>query len=370
MAVVEILDPQPGERVLDLAAAPGGKTTHILTKMKDKGLLIANEVHPSRVWELAENLERWGARNVILVNEAPSRLANHFIGYFDRVLLDAPCSGEGMFRKSESARRDWSPQLVASCALRQSAILNEAAVMLRPGGVLVYSTCTFSPEENEAVIATFLAGHPDFALEQVDVYPGFSPGRPEWGHGLPELTKTVRIWSHRAVADGHFIARLRKRDNSGYPPIKPIKPSPPSAPVIRAFQEFCQQTLNPGVDFQPLHVSSSYLYLLPPDSPALGSLKVIHPGLWLGKIKTGKRQRELRFEPAHALALSLRPSDVKQAISLDFDEAERYLRGETLSAPGEEGWVCVTINGYALGWGRRAGGIIKNYYPKGLRWGY
>lgn len=369
MAVVEILDPQPSERVLDIAAAPGGKTTHILARMNGKGLLIANEVHPSRVWELAQNLERWGARNVILVNEEPSRLANHFKGYFDRVLLDAPCSGEGMFRKSESARRDWSPKLVASCALRQSAILNHAALMVRPGGVLVYSTCTFSPEENEGVIATFLAGHPDFTLEQVNLHPGFSPGRPEWGHGLPELMKTVRIWSHRAAADGHFIARLRKGDNSGYHPIKPFKPSPPSAQIIRAFEEFCQQTFTPDVDFHPLHVSGSYLYQLPPNSPTFESLRVIHPGLWLGRVKAGERQREARFEPAHALALTLRLSEVNQAIRLNLDEAERYLRGETIPAPGGAGWVWVGINGYGLGWGRRAGGIIKNYYPKGLRRG-
>ncbi len=219
MAAGEILDPQPGERVLDIAAAPGGKTTHILAKMDNSGLLIANEVHPQRVWELAENLERWGARNVILVNETPPRLAEHFRGYFDRVLLDAPCSGEGMFRKSESARRDWSPQLVESCALRQSAILNDAAGMLRPGGILVYSTCTFSPEENEGVISAFLAGHPDFELEQVELSPGFDQGRPEWGSGMPELAATVRIWSHHSETDGHFIARLRKKGNPGSAPL-------------------------------------------------------------------------------------------------------------------------------------------------------
>lgn len=369
MAPAEILDPQPDERVLDLAAAPGGKTTHILAKMGNRGLLIANEVHPQRVWELAENLERWGARNVILLNETPPHLAEHFEGFFDRVLLDAPCSGEGMFRKSESARRDWSPQLVESCATRQSAILNNAARMLRPGGILVYSTCTFSPEENEGVVGAFLADHPDFELEQVESSPGFNPGRPEWGGGRPELAVTVRIWSHKADADGHFIARMRKKGKPGKPSFKPSRPSPPSAQVMLAFREFSRQALSQDVDFEPMHLSGPYLYHLPPDSPDLQPLRVIHPGLWLGRLKPGKRSGVPRFEPAHALALSLRPSEAQQTINLDGEQAMRYLRGETLSAPGEEGWVLVTINNYPLGWGRRVGGILKNYYPKGLRRG-
>ena len=369
MAAVEILDPQPGERVLDIAAAPGGKTTHILAKMGNRGLLIANEVHPKRVWELSENLERWGARNVILVSETPPRLAEHFRGFFDRVLLDAPCSGEGMFRKSEAARQDWSTQLVQSCAIRQSAILNDAARMLRPGGILVYSTCTFSPEENEGVISAFLAGHPDFELEQVELYPGFDHGRPEWGSGLPQLAAAVRIWSHHSDADGHFISRLRQKGNPDHAPLKPARPAAPSKQARLTFRKFMGEALNPNVEFEPLHLSGSYLYHLPSGTLDLQPLKVIHPGFWLGRYLTGKRSGALRFEPAHALALTLRPSEVQQSINLDVEQAIRYLRGETLSAPGEEGWVLATINGYPLGWGRRARGILKNYYPKGLRRG-
>jgi NOL1/NOP2/sun family putative RNA methylase len=368
MAVVEILDPQPGEHVLDLAAAPGGKSTHILAKMDECGLLFSNEIHSQRVWELAENLERWGAHNVVVLNETPKRLAAHFMGYFDRILLDAPCSGEGMFRKSENARRDWSPGLVQSCALRQTAILAEAVRMLRPGGILVYSTCTFSPEENEGVIAALLRKHPDFELESVESYPGFSTGQPKWGGGLPALSAAVRIYPHHAVADGHFIARLRRSGSPAHNPLKHTKTSQPSHQSIEAVRLFFQESLRPTVDFGNLHLSGSYLYHLPTDIPDLKSLKVIHPGLWLGVLKQGKRSGVMRFEPAHALALALRPGKVQQVIDLDLPQARRYLSGEALTSPGGDGWILVTVDGYSLGWGKRAQGVIKNYYPKGLRW--
>src|SRR5690606_26872149 len=153
------------ELVLDLAAAPGGKATTLAARMQGQGVLVANEVVRPRAWDLAENLERWGATNVLIMNEAPERLAEQWPGLFDRVVLDAPCSGEGMFRKLPAAREEWSPELVAGCALRQRGILATAARLVRPGGLLVYITCTFSPEENEAVVAQFLDEHPYFHLE-------------------------------------------------------------------------------------------------------------------------------------------------------------------------------------------------------------
>ena len=173
MAVAELLDPQPGERVLDLAAAPGGKATHIAAKMQGQGLLVANEIHPKRAWELAGNLERWGAINVAITNETPERLAERFEDFFDRVLVDAPCSGEGMLRKGEAARVEWAPELVHGCALRQTTILEQAARLVRPGGRLVYSTCTFNPEENEGTVARFLDTHPEFELIEPSRRPGF-----------------------------------------------------------------------------------------------------------------------------------------------------------------------------------------------------
>ena len=216
MAVAELLNPRPGEAVLDLCAAPGGKTTHLAGLMDNQGLLVANETHPKRVWELAENLERWGARNTIITNESPARLAERLGGNFDKILVDAPCSGEGMFRKSESARRDWSPEQIVYCAQRQTAILDSAAQMLKPGGLLAYSTCTFNPLENEGALARFLKSHPDFEILPVDPLPGCAQGQPGWlppEDSLPELAHTLRIWPHLASGEGHFVALLRRNSD-------------------------------------------------------------------------------------------------------------------------------------------------------------
>ena len=182
MAPAALLDPRPGERILDLCAAPGGKTTQIAGRMLGRGLLVCNEIHPKRAAILASNVERLGIANALVLNEHPARLVQRFPGFFDRILVDAPCSGEGMFRKHDAAFTDWSPQTVEMCARRQAEILDSAAQMLRPGGRLVYSTCTFSPEENEGSMESFLRNHPDYTLEQVDA-PWFSPGRPDWVAG-------------------------------------------------------------------------------------------------------------------------------------------------------------------------------------------
>lgn len=199
-AVAEILAPQPGERVLDLAAAPGGKTTHLASKMQHQGVLVANEIKTKRVGHLAANLERWGERNVAVTNETPERLADFFGPFFDRVLVDAPCSGEGMFRKDPAARQDWSEEMIAGCAARQSAILRVAARLVRPGGWLCYATCTFAPEEDEDIVRRFLDDHMDFEIVR-DTCFGNDPGNTT--HGL-------RLWPHHSPGEGHFIALLQR----------------------------------------------------------------------------------------------------------------------------------------------------------------
>jgi NOL1/NOP2/sun family putative RNA methylase len=377
MAVAELLDPQPGERVLDLSAAPGGKSTHLLALMQNEGLLVANEIHPRRAWELAENLERWGARNVAITSATPRQLADHFGAFFDKVLVDAPCSGEGMFRKSEAARRDWSPELVHSCALRQGDILDEARRLVRPGGKLAYSTCTFAPEENENAIAGFLKKYLEFELLEIPFRPGFSQGRPEWaemGQSLPELRNTVRLWPHLASGEGHFIALLRKKGTPDRENLPARRASAIDKPTLRLLQDFCEANLagdescarsltNVAISAH-LFVSGSYLYVLPPGLPDLTGLKVIHPGWWLGTVK------KERFEPSHALALGLKASQARRALRLELDDPQckAYLRGETLENQGEEGWVLVTVGDFTLGWGKRVQGRVKNYYPHGLRW--
>jgi len=373
MAPVEILDPQPGERVLDLAAAPGGKTTQIVSRLDNTGLVVANEIHPRRVWDLAENLERWGAHNTIILNESPARLADSFHLYFDRVLLDAPCSGEGMLRKSASARQDWSIEHVARCAERQSGLLDQAVLLLRPGGTTVYSTCTFSPQENEAVIAGFLERHPDFTLVNCPPIPGARPGKPDWAGRVPpeiasQMDKTIRLWPHLLNGDGHFIARLQRNGNH---PLKrpPARRETRIAPEhLAVFRNFCKASLQPDVRFDLLGVQGTYLYQSISDSPDLTGLQVIHPGWWLGTYKQSYGKGTLRFEPSHAMALGLDRRMVKQSISINLSAAVQYLRGEPINAGGMDGWILVCVEDFPLGWGKRSAETIKNYYPKGLRW--
>jgi NOL1/NOP2/sun family putative RNA methylase len=371
MAVVEILDPQPGERILDLAAAPGGKSTHIAARMQNRGLLVANEIHPKRVWELSENLERWGAQNIAITNETPSRLAAHYSGIFDRVLLDAPCSGEGMFRKSQIARQDWSVELVKGCAQRQSGILEDASRLLRPGGVLVYSTCTFAPEENEGVIASFLHKHREFELEQIPQAPGYSPGRSDWimgesPAGAP-VGRTVRLWPHRVEGEGQFIARLRKTGSTLEDRAYRRKPRPLLSEALQAYQDFCQTLEIDTGGTDDLQIIKERLYRLPADLPDWIGLHMIHPGLWLGDIRRGAHSQLRRFEPAHALAMALDPKRVNQSLHLDLEQSKIYLTGSTLPGHGKEGWVLVAIDGFPLGWGKRVKGVVKNLYPRGLR---
>jgi precorrin-6B methylase 2 len=211
MAAAPLLAPQPDEWVLDLCAAPGGKTTHLAARMGNQGVLVANEIHPRRARVLAENLDRLGVTNALVVNESPSRLADRWEGLFDRVLVDAPCSGEGMFGREEAAAREWSEEAVRGCARRQSAILEDAARTVRPGGFLLYATCTFAPEENEGVIARFLKNHPEFDPVEVPFHPALDRGHPEWvGEGDARIGRAVRLWPHRGPGRGHFYALLRR----------------------------------------------------------------------------------------------------------------------------------------------------------------
>jgi NOL1/NOP2/fmu family ribosome biogenesis protein len=383
MAVAEALAPQPGERVLDLAAAPGGKTTHLAALMQGKGLLIANEIHPQRVWSLCENLERWGVRNAVVTQETPSRLSHHFEGFFDRVLLDAPCSGEGMFRKSEAARLDWSLDIVARNALRQLDILQHASRMVRPGGILGYSTCTFAPEENEGVIAKFLSqteAGKFFSLDTIhQQITGGSKGKPHWLVDMDvknlNLERSVRLWPHHHAPEGHYIAILRNNSKTNSDKQPKYQPYRYNTEAMKLFDEFCANTLTLRRDEgyfleQQLTVEGSYLYALPESLPDLRGLKVIHPGWWLGELKNK------RFEPSHAMALGLNENYFNRTMNLSVDHPhiKAYLSGESFPTNCEAGWTVITIQRqndsrkFPLGWGKSSQGILKNAYPKGLRW--
>jgi 16S rRNA C967 or C1407 C5-methylase (RsmB/RsmF family)/NOL1/NOP2/fmu family ribosome biogenesis protein len=372
MAPVELLDPQPGEIILDLAAAPGGKSTHIAARMQGEGLLISNEVIHKRGWELAGNLERWGATNVAITTEPPERLAERWPGYFDAVMVDAPCSGEGMFRKSEAARQEWTPALVEGCALRQRGILDHAAALVKPGGRLVYSTCTFAPEEDEGAVAQFLDAHADFELIQPPRRPGFDRGRPEWLRAdlqRAELAWCVRLWPYRAPGEGHFAALLRKRADVTPPLAAPrFSPQRPSRQPQAALAAFVEETFTGDPVRREAAQLGSYLYALPDALPDLAGLRYLHPGWWLGEVKTGERGRE-RFEPGHAFALAARLLSAQRVVRFAVEDpaVAAYLRGETLASVGEDGWTLVCVDGYALGWAKRVGGRLKSHYPKGLR---
>jgi NOL1/NOP2/sun family putative RNA methylase len=375
MVAAEVLSPQPGETVLDLSAAPGGKTTHLAGLMKNTGLLVANEIHPRRVWDLAENLERCGVTNAVVTNETPNKLADHFGGFFDRVLVDAPCSGEGMFRKNPGARTEWNLELPKSCAIRQSAILEQAARMVKLGGRMLYTTCTFSPEENEGVVARFLEKHPEFELASIKYSTGFQSSKPGW-IGLPpdhKLNHAVRIWPHISPGEGHFIALLVKngpmsqnRSSNNKPQLRfPRSLAKPKGITISKgiLDDFTRENLTFSFELYQLSVKGSYIYKLADKSPQLDGLKVIHPGWWLGTI------RKERLIPSHALAMGLHIDQVR--LSVTFQSSDRqimaYLAGESFTNQGENGWVLITVDGFPIGWGKRVQNVIKNYYPHGLR---
>lgn len=366
MAPAAYLDAQPGERILDLCAAPGGKSTQIAAAMGGEGLLISNEIHPARAKILSENIERMGIRNGMVLNESPQSLAEIFEAYFDRIMVDAPCSGEGMFRKNTEACEEWSPENVENCAMRQQEILICAASMLRPGGRIVYSTCTFAPEENEGTVSHFLEEHPEFHMVEVPLYEGMSPARPEWTkHPAKDLQFGIRLFPHKLQGEGHFLAVLEKdgkvsKEYKGYCANGPQKSL--SEKDIREYLDFCKENIKNAS--QGIYLKfGDQLYVAPEGMPATRGMKVLRPGLHLGTMKKN------RFEPSHALALALSADEVVHSMDLPVEDprVQAYLNGQTFSAEGEKGWYLITVDGYSIGWGKLAGGVMKNHYPKGLR---
>ena len=344
MAPVALLDPQPGEKICDLCSAPGGKTTQNAGRMMGQGLLLCNEYSPKRAKILSRNIERMAVANALVTNESTDRLAARFPGFFDRVLVDAPCSGEGMFRKEEAAITDWSQETVEMCARRQAEILHNAARMVRPGGRLVYSTCTFAPEEDELAVAAFLESHPDFEPEVIDT-PWFVPA-PNGGH---------RLWPHKLLGEGHFAAVLKKTNGEEEADI----PTVSGEKLPKEWQTFAKElgiTLPPGkaVSF------GTNLFWVPEETPDLKKLKVLRPGLELGEVKKG------RFEPAHALALWLKDCANTVRFDPDSPEMKAYLHGEVLPC-GLQGWCLVKAGDFSIGWGKADKIQLKNHYPKGLR---
>ena len=343
MAPVTLLDPQPGECICDLCAAPGGKTTQIAGRMAGEGFLLCNEINPKRAKILSRNIERMGVSNALVTNEHPKNLAEKYPGFFDRVLVDAPCSGEGMFRKEEAAVTDWSEDTVQMCANRQREILQSAAKLLKPGGRLVYSTCTFAPEENEQVIAAFLEEHPEFTAENVSA-PWFCAGE----------NGTFRMWPHKLIGEGHFAAVLRKTVGAEEDRIPE-----PGQKLPRQWQDFAK-ALDIKLPEGKAILFGTSLYWAPVEMPMLRGIKVMRPGLELGEVKKD------RFEPAHGLALWLKDAAVTENFTAESSQIKAYMHGEVVPSH-QKGWCLIMADGYSLGWGKGDGNILKNHYPKGLR---
>lgn len=373
MYVGEVVAPQPGERVLDLCAAPGGKTTHLLAKMGGQGLLIANEIFRKRALVLAENLERWGTANTVVTNESPAELERQFPQFFDRILVDAPCSGEGMFRKEPAGMEYWTPDYPAECANRQRKILASALKMLKPGGTLVYSTCTFAPEEDEQTAAWLLATYPGLTMVPIKKYLGMDDGRPEWADGNPALANAVRLFPHHIAGEGHFIAKFQlaatapvraadhrikknKRHRKG------DRQNGLTKEERQLFADFCQWFM-PAYQPCQLLTYGDQLYDLPAGLSSVGGLTALRPGLHLGTFK--KR----RFEPALALALTMRPADTERRIELSREQWRSYVHGDVLPGPTDlpNGWYLLVCQDFAVGFGKLVNGTVKNFYPKGLR---
>ena len=363
---------EPGEYVLDMCAAPGGKATAVGSALKGAGLLVANDISTTRARALLRNLELFGIPNLFVANEKPEKMVKNFPEFFHKIILDAPCSGEGMFRKEEALARDWTPEKSQELSQIQKQLCLNAADMLQPGGQMLYSTCTFAPAEDEEVISWLLEQRPDLSLISMENYEGFSSGNPAWGNGNPELKKCVRIFPHKMAGEGHFLALLKKEGQSG-PTATISKGTKLPTDVKKYIGEFFNEIGLKSLGGQPfdwnrVEVRADKIYYLPPVSCSFRGLTFLRNGLYLGDLKKN------RFEPSQPLALAFRKDEAEAIISLPVDDPrlERYLKGETLTILPEEaahtkGWHLLCVEGYPLGFGKLVNGTLKNKYPAGWR---
>lgn len=367
MFVGEVAHPQVGEFVLDLSAAPGGKATHLASYLQQTGLLVANEIIKKRSQILAENIERFGTKNTVVTNESPARLSKQLPQFFDKIIVDAPCSGEGMFRKDPDAMTYWDADYPAKCASLQREILADAVKMLKPEAELIYSTCTFAPEENEQMIAWLLETYPEFSVLPIDKPAGIDDGRPEWADGNPELSKTARIFPNHFNGEGHFVAKLKWCAQDSQPAKQILEKSNLTVEQAKQWQTFADANLVTPLQ-GTLLTFGDQLYCLPEGMLSIKKLSVVRPGLHLGTFKKN------RFEPSLALGLTLKPHEVKQHVTITKEDWIKYVHGDTVMLPAApatgNGWYQVVINGNGLGFAKVVGQTLKNYYPKGLRFIY
>ncbi len=341
MCAAPLLEVKAGERVLDLCSAPGGKGTQLACEMGGEGIIVLNEPVFSRAKILSQNVERMGITNAVVLSELPENLSALFAGYFDKILVDAPCSGEGMFRKNaDEAIGEWNEENIALCAKRQAHILSEATKMLKAGGRLAYSTCTFATAEDEGQVCEYLKNHPEM-----------------------RLICQEKLYPHKAKGEGHFAALFEKKTKTGEwdTRLKEKKLFCPreAEKTYREFEKaFFKQTYA-----RRLYEAGGILYELPEGVFDWKGLQVLRAGVRLGEVKNG------RFEPSHSLALAIRKEDCANPVDLKENDprVEKYLRGESIEADCKNGWCLICIEGYPLGLGKAVNGTVKNHYPKALR---
>jgi NOL1/NOP2/sun family putative RNA methylase len=359
----------PGERVLDVCAAPGGKATELGAKLQGEGLLIANDISNSRAKGLLKNLELFGISNLLVMSEEPGKLVSSFPEFFDKILIDAPCSGEGMFRKEKKMVKAWEEHGPEFFSKIQRSILAQAAQMLRPGGMLLYSTCTFDPSENEQMIAEFLTQHPEFSLEEMKHYEGFTAGFPEVTEPvMPEIAKTMRIFPHKMRGEGHYLALMKKKSIGGQSVANKALKTRRPVELPEEFRSFWEQ-VDWSLDVSRLEMQGERLYYMPDGLPQMKKLRFLRSGLLLGECKKN------RFEPSQALAMALRMEQYAQSLNLSVTDERviRYLKGETLDvedllSESATGWYLVCVDGYPLGFGKVSRQLLKNKYLPGWRW--
>lgn len=365
-----LLGVRPGERVLDLCAAPGGKTSQLAAALRGEGLLVANEYVAARAGVLKSNLERMGVTNALVLNESTARVAAAFPAFFDKVLVDAPCSGEGMFRKESVAVTQYDQPLLDRCAALGTEILENAAAMLAPGGILVYSTCTFAPGEDEGQIAAFLARHPEFTLCDLSGCGFGQPGEANRAGNDPlQAEYCRRIWPCDG-GEGHFMAKLQKAADAPAVELprgkngkgKGGKTPRVDAKALQAWQSFAKE-LFPTLAGQPIAVVGDGFLMEPPALLPAAKLHVLRAGVPAGRVAKG------RFEPAHALFMAYGAQCTNcEELTLADPRTAAWLRGEEIEAQtAQNGWCAVLVDGFPLGGGKASGGRIKNHYPKALR---
>lgn len=351
MLVADALPIEPDDFVLDMCAAPGGKSCEIASRLTGEGVLIANDIEASRARILSENIERFGLDNTIVTNVDPMRFTKQFQEAFDKIVLDAPCSGEGMFRKLEQAVDTWSEDKVLECAHIQKNLLKGAYDMLKQGGMVIYSTCTYSYEENEAMVH-YAVDELGFELLPLSKSHGLCPG--------VDLDEVVRCYPHHYRGEGHFIALLRKPGNSPRKVVRPMKPQVSQAD-LKVLKAFYQETLNKKV---PAYIieNNGHLYAIKKNFPELKGIRVLRNGLYFGEV------RKNRFIPSYSLALTLTKEDVKRSYdySCDSEEIKKYIHGETLEGTGNKGFGVIFVDGYPLSFYKESN-QVKNLFPKGLR---